>query len=277
LNRSRIHLKRLLTPVTILMVPHGRTRPVSIRLPVLALLASACLFLVGTSFVAIVSVRALEYHRMEARLSYLSEQFREMKGVMLSLRRAESDFRRMFGVKSKAAVLESTDPADSGSLDMKALRGQIEASMRSVTEIRTYIKEQKDLHRATPAGWPLPGRLSSPYGNRRHPVHDEPRMHTGLDISAPPGSEVTATADGVVSFAGWTEGGGIVVVVEHGHGFRTAYAHNVKAMVRVGQRVARGEPVAVSGSTGLSTGPHVHYEVWKNGRHADPAGFPAGS
>ncbi|MBE0569888.1 MAG: M23 family metallopeptidase, partial [Deltaproteobacteria bacterium] len=221
-------------------------------------------------FVAVVSVRAVEYRRMQERLSYLSSQFHEMKGVMISLRRAERDFGKLFGLKSKAAVLDSADLADTGSFDMKALREQIEASMRSVTEIRTYIAEQRDLYRATPEGWPVPGRVSSAYGMRRHPVHDDLRMHTGLDISAPPGSEVTATADGIVSFAGWTQGSGIVVVVEHGHGFRTAYAHNGKAVVRVGQRVVRGEPIALSGSTGLSTGPHLHYEIWKNGRHTNP-------
>ncbi len=275
LNRSRMILKRLFTPVTILMVPHSRTRPVSIRVPVLAVVASVCLFLIGTSFVAAVSVRAVEYRRMQERLSYLSSQFHEMKGVMLSLRQAEKDFRTLFNVKSKTAVLESADLADTGSLDMEMLREQIAASMRSVTDIRTYIAEQKDLYRATPTGWPVSGSLSSPYGNRRHPVHDETRFHTGVDISVPSGSEVKATADGIVSFAGWTETSGIVVVVEHGHGFSTAYAHSRKAMVRVGQRVARGEPIALSGSTGVSTGPHVHYEIWKNGRHTNPADFLA--
>ncbi len=276
MNRSRIVLKRLLTPVTIMIVPHGRTRPVRVRAPVLALAASACLLLVGSAFVASVSVRALEYRRMEAHLAYLSSQFQEMKGVMASLRKAESDFRKLFAVKSKTAVLESVDIEDTGSFDMKGLREQIEASMGSVTEIRAFLLEQKDLFRATPSGRPAAGRVSSRYGNRLHPVHDELRMHTGMDISVPPGTPVKATADGVVSFAGWTEGSGVVVVVEHGHGFRTAYAHNGKATVRVGQRVVRGERIALSGSTGLSTGPHVHYEVWKNGRHVDPAGFLPG-
>jgi murein DD-endopeptidase MepM/ murein hydrolase activator NlpD len=268
-------LKRLLTPVTILMVPHGKTKAVSIRIPAIAIAGSFCMFLAGTLFVASISVRALEYRRMEAELSYLSEQFLEMKGVMHSLRQAEKDFSRLFGLKTKAAVLESTEPQDTGSFDMKELRVQIEASMRSVADIRSYLMEQKDLFRATPSGWPVRGRVSSPYGLRRHPVLDEARFHTGLDISAPFGSEVKATADGVVSFAGWSEGGGIVVVIEHGHGFRTAYAHNRKALVSVGERVGRGEPIAVSGSSGLSTGPHVHYEIWKDGRHVDPAGFLA--
>ena len=275
MNRARIFLKRILTPVTILMVPHGRTRSFSIRVPVAAVAASVCLFLTGTAFVVAVSVRAMEYHRMQARLSLLSAQFLEMKGTMLSLKQAEKDFRKLFSLKSKTAVLESADPGDSGSLDMEALRGEIEAAMQSVSEIRRYIAEQKDLHLATPFGWPAAGALSSPYGYRNHPVHEERKFHTGVDISVPSGSEVKATADGIVSFAGWTVNSGIVVVAEHGHGFSTAYAHNRKALVRVGQRIVRGEVIAMSGSTGVSTGPHVHYEIWRNGRPADPAGFLA--
>ena len=147
--------------------------------------------------------------------------------------------------------------------------------MRSVTDIRKYIAEQKDLYLATPAGWPVSGHLSSLYGIRLHPVHEEPRFHTGVDISVPPGNTVSATANVIVSFSGWAENSGIVVVVEHGRGFSTAYAHNRKALVTVGQRVVRGDPVALSGSTGISTGPHVHYEIWKNGRHTDPAGYLA--
>ena len=275
MNRVRMFLKRILTPVTIMLVPHDRTRSVSIRVPVVAVAASVCLFLIGTAFVAAVSVRAVEYHRMQAKLSHVSAQFLEMKGTMLSLQQAEKDFRKLFSLKSKSAVLESADPGDSGSLDMEELRKQIETAMQSVSEIRGYIAQQKDIHLATTVGWPVSGTLSSPYGYRNHPVHDEKKFHTGVDISVPPGSEVKATAQGIVSFAGWTEGSGIVVVVEHGHGFSTAYAHNRKAVVRVGQRIARGEVVAQSGSTGVSTGPHVHYEIWRNGRHADPVGFLA--
>lgn len=275
MNRLSLFLKRLLTPVTILLVPHSRTKPVSIRLPVFAIASSVCLFLLGASVVVAMSLRAVEHQRMKERLSYLSSQFHEMKGTMLSLQKAERDFRTLFGVKSKTTVLESADPEDTGSLDMEMLREQIEASMRSVTDIRKYIAEQKDLYLSTPAGWPVSGPLSSRYGSRLHPVLDERRFHTGVDISVPTGNPVKTTANGIVSFAGWAENSGIVVVIEHGHGFSTAYAHNRKALVTVGQRVVRGDPVALSGSTGISTGPHVHYEIWKNGRHIDPAGFLA--
>jgi len=275
MNFARIYLKRILTPVTILLVPHSRRRSVSIRVPVAAVAASVCLFLIGTAFVVVISVRAVEYRRMQERLSFVSAQFLEMKETMLSLKEAEKDFRKLFSLKSKTAVLESEIPGDTGSLDMAVLRKQIEAAMESVTEIRGYLAEQKDIHLATPLGWPVAGTISSSYGYRYHPVHEEKMFHTGVDISVPSGSDVKATANGIVSFAGWTENSGIVVVVEHGHGFSTAYAHNRKALVRVGQRIARGEVIALSGSTGVSTGPHVHYEIWKNGRHTDPAGFLA--
>ncbi len=276
MNRARMFLKRIFTPMTILLVPHSRTRPLSIRVPVVAVAASVCLFLIGTACVVAVSVRTVEYHRMRTRLSHVSAQFLEMQGTMLSLKQAEKDFRKLFSLKSKSAVLESSDTGDTGSLDMEVLREQIEAAMRSVSDIRRYIAEQKDIHLATPVGWPVAGTLSSSYGYRNHPVLEEKKFHTGVDISVPSGSEVKATADGIVSFAGWTERSGIVVVAEHGHGFSTAYAHNRKALVRVGQHVARGEAIAQSGSTGLSTGPHVHYEIWRNGRHTNPIGYLAG-
>ncbi|HEX9205457.1 MAG TPA: M23 family metallopeptidase [Candidatus Deferrimicrobiaceae bacterium] len=275
MSRMRSLLKRLFTPVTILLVPHSRTDAVSFRVPAVAVAGSAFLCLVGTAFVAAVFVRAVEYNRMRDRLSYLSAQFQEMRGTMLSLKQAEQDFRRIFAVRSKAAVLESADFSDSGSLDMEMLREQVEEAMESVTDIRKYIAEQKDIYLATPVGMPVAGTLSSPYGNRNHPVRGEERFHTGVDISVPVDTGVRATADGIVSFAGWTEGSGIVVVVEHGHGFSTAYAHNRKSQVRVGDRLRRGDVIAMSGSTGVSTGPHVHYEIWKNGRHVDPVAFQA--
>lgn len=273
MHRTRMFLKRLFTPVTILLVPHSRTRPVSVRVPVVAVAASVCLFLIGTVFVVSVSVRAVEYRRMEERLSLVSAQFLEMEGTILSLKQAEKDFRKLFSLKSKSAVLESADPGDAGSLDMEVLREQIETAVQSVSEIRGYIAEQKDIHLATPYGWPVAGTISSSYGYRNHPVYKERKFHTGVDLSVPAGSTVKATADGIVSFAGWTENSGIVVVAEHGHGFSTAYAHNRKALVRVGQRIARGDAIAMSGSTGVSTGPHVHYEIWRNGRHTNPVGF----
>ncbi|HHT67821.1 MAG TPA: peptidoglycan DD-metalloendopeptidase family protein [Firmicutes bacterium] len=103
--------------------------------------------------------------------------------------------------------------------------------------------------------WPVRGRISSTFGPRWG------RMHNGLDIAVATGTQVKAAADGRVTFAGWNGGYGILVIIDHGNGIETRYAHNSRLNVKVGQRVTRGETVAYSGNTGVSTGPHVHFEI----------------
>ena len=273
MERLKKFLKLIVTPITIMMVPHSRTKTVSIRVPFAGIALAVILFLVGTAYIGAVSVRTVEYYNMRERLSYVSSQFVELKTTMYSLRLAENEFRKLFALKSKTEVLEKADFSDRGSLDMEVLRKQINESMESVMDIKKYIAEQRDLYRATPVGWPAPGLISSSYGYREHPMYGDEKFHSGIDISVPLESPVKSTADGIVSFAGWTPGGGNTVVVEHGHGFSTAYAHNRKTLVKVGQRVKRGDVISLSGSTGISTGPHVHYEVWKEGRHVNPNTF----
>jgi len=152
-------------------------------------------------------------------------------------------------------VLENIHTPDSGSIDMDALKSQIKNTMESVKGIKEYLKEQKDIYVATPRGWPLKGRITSGYGDRENPVHGGPDFHSGIDISVDPGTPVEATADGVVTFSGRSGGSGNLVVLEHGFGYSTFYAHNREIVARVGQKVKRGEIVAYSGSTGSSTGP----------------------
>jgi murein DD-endopeptidase MepM/ murein hydrolase activator NlpD len=233
------------------------------------------MFLLGTAYVFAVSVRTMEYYRMKDNLFRISSRLQELNATMDSLKRAEEQFRKLFSLKSKNEVLETFHYEDEGSLDMEALKKQIDEKMESVAEIRKTISAQKDIHLATPSGWPVPGPVSSGYGYREHPKSGDRKFHSGMDISVPQGTRVKATADGIVSFSGWSEGGGNTVVLEHGHGFSTAYAHNQRNLVRVGQRVRREDVIALSGATGISTGPHVHYEIWKNGRHVNPDGYLA--
>jgi murein DD-endopeptidase MepM/ murein hydrolase activator NlpD len=275
MHRFRRFLKWIFVPVTLMVVPHSRTKPVSLRIPLAGIFVSVLMFFVGTAYMLSVSVRTMEYHAMKERLSRITTHYQEMKSTMHSLKLADAEFRKLFGLKSKKDVLEAAAFADTGTLDMDTLNQQIHEAMESTTDIRKYIKEQKDLYLATPEGWPVPGAVSSGYGHREHPMSGKPSFHSGMDISVPQGTHVNATADGIVSFSGWTAGSGNTVVVEHGHGFSTAYAHNQRNLVTVGQRVKRREAIAVSGSTGVSTGPHVHYEIWKNGRHVNPAAYLA--
>lgn len=117
---------------------------------------------------------------------------------------------------------------------------------------------------------PLRGRFTSRFGSRIHPLFGRRHLHTGLDIAAPRGTPVRAAASGVVLFAGWYGGYGKLVVLDHGQGLSTLYGHLSVVGVAVGQRVARNQVIGRVGSTGYSTGPHLHFEVRQNGRPVDP-------
>ncbi|WP_260926123.1 M23 family metallopeptidase [Novosphingobium sp. 9] len=117
---------------------------------------------------------------------------------------------------------------------------------------------------------PVSGRITSPYGPRRHPILGFVRMHAGMDIAAPYGSPIHAVRDGVVNFAGRHGGHGNFVRLDNGGGVGTGYAHMSRIAVAVGQRVRAGQVIGYVGSTGLSTGPHVHFEVYQNGHTVNP-------
>jgi murein DD-endopeptidase MepM/ murein hydrolase activator NlpD len=159
---------------------------------------------------------------------------------------------------------------------MEQVKKEIQKTMESVANIKDYLSEQRDIYMATPRGWPVSGYISSPFGYRIHPQKGTREMHTGLDIAAEPGSPVKVTADGIVSFAGWSGGSGNLVVIEHGFGYSTCYAHNKKILVQVGEKVNRGEIISYVGSTGNSTGPHSHYEVWIDGKPVNPKTYLGG-
>jgi murein DD-endopeptidase MepM/ murein hydrolase activator NlpD len=199
-----------------------------------------------------------------------------LKSTMVSLRESESEFRKLFSVNSKEEVFKNLDTTDTGSVDLSDLKKQIKVTMETIGSIKDYLSEQRDVYVSTPRGWPVDGHVTSPFGERVQPITGKDEYHTGVDIAAEPGSPVKATADGIVSFAGWSGPNGNLVVVEHGFGFSTFYAHNRLVAVKVGQKVERGQVISYLGSTGNSTGPHVHYEVWHDGRAVNPQRYLTG-
>jgi len=269
-------VKRAFTPITIMLIPHTDRKSVSIKVPSIGVLVSVILWFIGTVYVFSIAVNAFEYHRMKERLNYYSSQFIEMQSTMEGLKRAESEFRRLFAFKSKEKVLQNIDTSDTGSIDMESLKNQIKLTMETVGDIKDYLSQQRDLYVSTPKGWPSDGRITSQFGNREHPRSGALQFHTGVDIASDPGRPVRATADGIVSFAEWSGGSGNLVSIEHGFGFSTYYAHNKMLSVKVGQKVKRGDIIGYIGSTGNSTGPHVHYEVWKDGKPMNPAAYIEG-
>ncbi|WP_199533962.1 murein hydrolase activator EnvC family protein [Romboutsia weinsteinii] len=123
--------------------------------------------------------------------------------------------------------------------------------------------------------WPVPGysRVSSPYGYRNHPILNRQEFHTGIDIPAPQGTPVTSFDDGKVIFSGVKGGYGNTIMIQHDDGKVTLYAHNSALTASVGDRVQKGQVVAKIGSTGMSTGPHLHFEIRINGSHTNPMNY----
>jgi murein DD-endopeptidase MepM/ murein hydrolase activator NlpD len=144
---------------------------------------------------------------------------------------------------------------------------------QGVIELWELLQDRSALLAATPSTKPVQGWYTSRFGYRISPFTEKPLMHEGLDIAAAPGTPVFTTADGTVTFAGYDPGYGKLVVIDHGYGVETRYGHNSEVFVSSGQKVRHGERISAVGSTGRSTGPHVHYEVRVNGQPVDPLNY----
>lgn len=167
--------------------------------------------------------------------------------------------------------------------DKKELEKQYDAQVKYAKEIESKIKELQAKQNAASGGgggtytggkmnWPVPGsnRITSYFGYRIHPIFNTKKLHTGLDIGASSGTPVVAASNGTVIYAGWLGGYGKAVMIDHGGGIVTLYGHNSSIAVSEGQSVKRGQTISYVGSTGFSTGPHLHFEVRRNGAYEDP-------
>jgi murein DD-endopeptidase MepM/ murein hydrolase activator NlpD len=162
--------------------------------------------------------------------------------------------------------------------DLTAMLSELESRVNSrdsqLSALENVILARELKAEIHPEGRPVSkGFISSYFGERADPFDGLEAFHKGVDFAGSAGSPVTAVAAGVVTWAGERTGYGKLVEINHGDGFTTRYAHNERTLVMVGQTVKRGESVALMGSTGRSTGPHVHFEVLRNGRQVDPLSY----
>lgn len=144
---------------------------------------------------------------------------------------------------------------------------------QTVIQLWESLSASQSLLAATPSMRPSRGPIGSRFGYRADPINGKMKMHAGLDIVVSPGTPVRAPADGVVSFAGWDDYYGKLVSIDHGYGVLTRYAHNSQIFVQVGQKVDKYDVISSTGSTGRSTGPHLHYEVRVNGIPVNPLNY----
>ncbi|SFB76681.1 Murein DD-endopeptidase MepM and murein hydrolase activator NlpD, contain LysM domain [Flexibacter flexilis DSM 6793] len=159
------------------------------------------------------------------------------------------------------------------------LKKQLYVQAKSYDEITGLVKNKQKMLACLPAIQPVRNsdiNMLAGFGGRIDPVYKTPKFHSGMDFGAKTGSKIYATGKGVVSVAGYGKhlaGYGQCVVINHGYGYQTLYGHMSKVKVRVGQRINRGDVIGLVGSTGKSTGPHLHYEVIKGGQKINPVNF----
>ncbi|UTW67403.1 M23 family metallopeptidase [bacterium SCSIO 12643] len=180
-------------------------------------------------------------------------------------------YKGLMGFNNSEQIMKTTK-----NLDILSKRVYIQS--KSLDDVYQMARNKEKMLASIPAIMPVAKenltRIASGYGMRIHPVFKVRKMHTGMDFTAPTGTEIHSTGDGkVVKVVSERRGYGKQVVIDHGYGYRTRYAHLSKFNVRVGQKIKRGDVIGYVGNTGTSTGPHLHYEVEKNGAKINPANF----
>ncbi len=176
-------------------------------------------------------------------------------------------YKSLEGYDNSALIIDASKKIDQ-------LQKRLVVESKSLDEIVKLAKNKETLLRAMPAIQPIKNedlrRISSGYGRRWHPILKMMRMHDGLDFASNVGAEVYATADGVVTKTSRGHGYGRLIVIDHGFGYETRYAHLSEFKVKRGEHVKRGQVIGLAGNSGLSTGPHLHYEVRKDGHTVNP-------
>ena len=290
---------------TLVLVPHGSepSRIVEVSYNVLRFAAAA---VGGIVVLALLAGYATISHttdlsraaQLQEENASLARQIGELHGRLVSLADTITTISQRDARIRVLANLEPIDPqvqaagsggpAGASDLNLNGLTGiarrsaevrvDMGALIRRANLLASSFKEAADslaLHTArlaaTPSIMPTQGWLSSAFSAMRtHPILHLARPHEGIDVSAPMGSPIEAPAAGVVIDAGWETGYGNTITINHGFGIVTKFAHASKLLVKTGQRVSRGQRIALVGNSGLATGPHLHYEVHVNGRPVDP-------
>ena len=232
--------------------------------------------------------RAQELHvnALAQRLGYMQAQLLRLNALgqrltrMGGLDKREFDFTEQPGIggpekhvpaslqpQSRLTIQEFTRRADS-------LQRELERKSERMTALESVLMDRQLQAAVFPNGWPTEGGwVSSTFGIRTDPFTGRAAYHEGIDIASRMGSPIKAMGGGVVSHSGEKEGYGLVVEINHGNGYTTRYAHARAVLVKVGDRVQKGQDVALVGSSGRSTGPHLHFEVLREGRAVNPASY----
>lgn len=219
-----------------------------------------------------IAIRVGQLQAEILRINALGQRLVEMSGLDSD----EFDFLQpppSGGGPAKASLRENK--VDEVAQDLAKVLAEIDDRKRKLVLLETLIMERDLKSHSVPDGWPLTtgGVVTSNFGLRRHPISGRRSMHKGIDIAGKHGADIVTMADGLVIFSGRKTGYGKIVEIRHPDGLETRYAHNSQNLVNEGDLVTKGQVIAKLGSTGRSTGPHVHFEVRREGKALDPMRF----
>lgn len=265
----------------------------------LSLVLAVVLYIISSTFFESPQVSLLKKENKELLIYYkdMQKDLANMDKMILSLQdRDDNIYRVIFeadpipGTVRQAGVggtdryralreesLEREDLVISTLEKIDKMKKQMYIQTKSYDDIELMARNKSVMMASIPSIQPINNtdlnRLASGYGMRMHPILKYRRMHAGIDFSAPQGTPIFATGDGVVEFAEFNKTSGNVITINHGYGYKTKYLHMSNFAVRNGQKVKRGDVIGYVGNTGLSKAPHCHYEVWKDGNHVNPVNF----
>jgi murein DD-endopeptidase MepM/ murein hydrolase activator NlpD len=237
-----------------------------------------------------------ELAQMKARYELLNKDLENLETVLSDLERRDDNIYRQ--ILESEPIPQSIREAGVGGVNrythlegysnsdlvintrkrLDKLKKRVYVQSKSFDEVVALAKNKEEMLASIPAIQPVPNknlkRASSGYGYRMHPIYKVRKMHWGMDFSAPTGTEIFATGDGTVTKVNkGRRGYGKHVIIDHGYGYQTLYAHMSEIDVRRGQKVKRGDVIGLVGNTGISSAPHLHYEVIKDGKKINPANF----
>lgn len=277
---------------TLMVIPHDSfSRTITIKIPAIVAYSLICLVIfsalvVGSSLIysSLVSRRLIHYcqalaenQQQQKVIDAFADETRKVNEAILELANQDNKLRRLLGLeswKSKIKLAANIDElmgkTDRISHELKMADLKLAERRKSLEELKSWVNEVRRRYANTPSRWPIYGRIVSRFGYRIYPWRG---FHTGLDISGRYGAPIRTSADGVVSFVGWRRGYGRTVIIKHGYGISTLYAHASRYAVKQGQKVKKGQIICYVGNTGYVTGPHLHYEVRKWNRPTNPVSY----
>jgi len=236
-----------------------------------------------------------EKNKIEAQYQILERQFNEAQVVLNDLQERDNNLYRVilqaepipFSVRRAIAGnadyyhqllnMTNSEIVVNTTKELNVLKKQLYLQSKSYDELILLAKNKETMLQHLPAIQPVLNkdlaRMASGFGWRIDPIYHTQRFHEGMDFVAPTGTEIFATGDGTISRAGWEQGYGNCVKINHGFGYETLYAHMSKIKVRIGQRIKRGDVIGLVGNTGKSTAPHLHYEVHYKGQIMNPQNY----